>query len=202
MDPIATPTRRGVLLIALACILGGCLGSVTRTAPGGDSPSTVAPVPAGDVAPAQGTPAPSARRTGTYQVGDVVNVSDLGEPMAEITVDRVTSRNRYGTGYYADRPRAGHVFLAAEVTYRGLAEEVPYGECDWEALTAGQGVDLVSVLKGPSPTLASGWLHRGDTVTGWLVFEVPRKGRVLLTYRGSGFGEGGEPLFTVILRAR
>ena len=50
-------------------------------------------------------------------------------------------------------------------------------------------------------TLSSGTLPKGRKPSGWLVYEVPAKGQILLSYKGNMFSDAA-PVFEVVLRSK
>ena len=75
-----------------------------------------------------------------------------------------------------------------------------YNPFDWQVYVNDVAQQNFSfVMSGPTPELPSGTLPADRKVQGWLVYEVPVKGRTVLSY-SSMFG-GGAPLFEVLVRA-
>ena len=102
-------------------------------------------------------------------------------------------------GRGADRPsRSGTVFIAAHVTVSALAPDVTYDLEGFRAtVNSGDEVTLAFSELSPKPDLLDGSLaSRGDSASGWLLFEAPESGRVSLAYElGSATTE---PLAIVI----
>lgn len=118
--------------------------------------------------PANTTPALSSAAsatTATGAVGQPVPVSwDKGNGTVTIhTVSRV--QPEYGT----DKNPAG--YLALDVTYTVETGTASYGPLYWKVRDAsGHEYDFEM---GPEPRLKSGELATGETVRGWLAFDVP-----------------------------
>jgi hypothetical protein len=172
--PAATPTQ----------------AAVTQAAPTQAVP-TEAPTPV--VTPAPTGPA-------TYKVGDTVTVTQNGSDWAKITISDVKTVASYKAQYYTDTPKtAGDVFIQAKVTYAALQDGVTYNPFDWQVFCAGTAVDTFTiVINGPTPVLHSGTLPNARNASGYVVYEVPAKGEVRMSYGGTF---GGVPVFEVIIRA-
>lgn len=137
----------------------------------------------------------------TRAPGDLLTVTNAGEPWVEIVVDNVSLEETYEGPSGVDVPDLDNIYVQFEVTYRALGDEVAYDPLDWHVATDGvAGEEPSPVLNGPEPTLAAGTLANGDVVTGWIVFEVPVTGRVVASHVGSV--EGDAPFFEVVLRRR
>jgi hypothetical protein len=77
---------------------------------------------------------------------------------------------------------------------------VDYNPFDFQIFVDGQAVDSWAfVINGPEPALSSGTLPEGRSAEGWLVYEVPAAGEVLLSYSGNMFLDEA-PVFEVVLR--
>ena len=88
-------------------------------------------------------------------------------------------------GRGADRPsRSGTVFIAARVTVTALAADVTYELEGFRAtIDSGDEVTIAFSELSPKPDLLAGTLEsRGDSASGWLLFEAPESGRVWLSY--------------------
>jgi hypothetical protein len=149
------------------------------------------------------TPAPTG--PATYAIGDTITVTNNGAPWATIAITEVKVAASYtGTGAYAytDKPQtAGDVFISAKVTYAALTNGVDYNPFDWQVFCGGVAVQsFTMVLSGPKPALASGTLPNGRSASGYVVYEVPAKGEVRMSYGGNMFSNSG-PVFEVIIRA-
>ena len=107
----------------------------------------------------------------------------------------------YDGEYVDDQPQVdGNVFIQAFVEYVALADDVAYNALDWNAFSEGAEIDTFTfVLNGPEPALGSGTLAAGDSASGWLVYEVPAEGEVVLSYGDIIALEDG-PVFEVKIR--
>jgi hypothetical protein len=146
------------------------------------------------------TPAPT--ELNTYKPGDAIDVTTNGEPWATITVSKVSTKKKYDGPYnFDDTPARGNVYIQVFVTYVAKADGVDYNPYDWQIFADGTAVDgSAFVSNGPTPDLRSGSLPKGRKAAGWLVFEVPARGRVLMSY-GNTFGDE-PPVFEIVLRAK
>lgn len=148
------------------------------------------------------TPEPTAQST-TFAIGEVVTITQDGEPWADFTVLEVQVATEYPDpdGFYNDTPQnPGFVFLAAKVRYEALANGVDYNPFDFQVFVDGQAVESYAfAINGPKPELSSGTLPQGRTAEGWLLFEVPEAGEVLLSYTGNMFLDEA-PVFEIVLR--
>jgi hypothetical protein len=118
----------------------------------------------------------------------------------DVTVSKVAFATRYRDpdGYYDDTPSTkGYVFMAVYVTYKATGPNADYNEFDWAIYindVAGQSSTYVS--HGPTPELQSGQLPEGKSAVGWIVYEVPAKGKITISYQ-----PGTTSIFEVQLRA-
>ena len=190
--------------IVLALSLAACTGtdSTVRATP--SSPPN-APASAAERTPnptPEATPEPTPG-TSTYAVGDVITISQNGDPWANFTVLEVQQKAEFvdPQGYYNDKPQTdGYVYIAANVRYEALTDGVNYGSYDFQVFVDGRAVEgFAFALNGPEPTLSSGTLPNGRVAEGWLLYEVPPAGQVLLSYSGNIFLNEA-PIFEVVLR--
>lgn len=181
--------------LALAAVFAGCNGvSVAPTPPPGYGGGGV-PL-ATEQTFDELTPDPGAGgETQTYKVGDVIMIDSNDEPWAQITITRPSVHKSYST---YDKPQTkGYVFIQALVTYKALANGVTYNPFDWEVFAGDEAVQMGFAVDGPNPELSSGTLSKGRTAKGWVIYEVPPKGKVVMSYGG---GYGGAPVFEVVIR--
>ena len=213
--------RRLAFLLVAVVAVGACSAEAVGTVvPAGAATQTLAPqaqttqaqttqavatdTPAAAQAPTPVvTPAPTG--PATYAIGDTITVTSNGAPWATIAISGVKVAASYkGTGAYAytDKPQtAGDVFVSAKVTYTALTNGVDYNPFDWQVFCDGVAVqNYTAVLSGPKPELASGTLPNGRSASGYVVYEVPAKGEVRMSYGGNTFSNSG-PVFEVIVRA-
>jgi hypothetical protein len=189
-------TATGFAVLALAAALTGCGQLAVATTPPAN------PGGAGTIATQQPvdelTPDPGAGgETQTYQVGEVIDLESDGAPWAKITVTKPSIHKSYGL---YDQPQVkGNVFIQAFVTYKAVASGVTYNPFDWQVFAGDEAAETAFAVEGPKPQLSSGTLSKGRTATGWVLYEVPAKGKVVMSY-GGGFG--GVPVFEVVIRAK
>ncbi len=208
-------TRAAVALLAGAVTFSACdsrevrLGEPTSTpamptpteALPTDGPVTPTPDVAPTATPSPTTPEPTESAPPLFQPGEPAVVTQGGEDYVEVTVTKVSEKKRYGSGYTVDTPARGNVYIEAYVTYRALADGAAYNPFDWQVFCNDTAIDgFTFLLSGPEPQLGSGTLPKGRKASGWLVYEVPAKGRCLLSYGANQFlGTGA--VFEVLLRA-
>ena len=88
------------------------------------------------------------------------------------------------------------------MTYHALADGATYNPFDWQVFCNDEAVDdYTFVSDGPEPTLNSGTLPKGRKAKGWLVYEVPAKGRCVLSYGANSFIDQGA-VFEVLIRSK
>jgi hypothetical protein len=112
----------------------------------------------------------------------------------------VSQHSRYSDGYLADTPAPGDVYIQALVSYQALQNGVDYNGLDFDVYansTAANNSPFVTT--GPAPTLVSGTLTKGLRARGWVVYEVPLQGRVVMSYN-SYTNPDGSPIFQVVIR--
>jgi hypothetical protein len=136
-------------------------------------------------------------------VGEVITITEGGEPWADFTVLEVLQAAEFvdPDGYFNDTPQTdGYVYMAAKVRYEALDDGVSYGSFDFQVFVDGRAVEgFAFATHGPEPDLSSGTLPQGRTAEGWLLYEVPPTGEVLLSYSGNMFLNEA-PIFEVVLR--
>jgi hypothetical protein len=212
--------RRPLSLLLVGVLFAACSGtSSTLESPAPSSAASAAPTAseaAGDGASpapaasqeAAATEAPTADPTAApadgpkiSKPGDVIVVSNNGSDWAKVTISKVKAVSSYKAQYYTDKPKQkGDVFIQAYVTYEALANGVDYNPFDWEVFANGTAVDnMTLVMNGPKPALGSGILPKGRKASGWVVYEVPGKGEVLMSYSNNMFTDSG-PVFEVKIR--
>ena len=207
--------RKSAFLLLSVLAIGGCaVQTVTTAVPatGTTVPATGTAVP-GTATATTGefgvtpepvvTPEPTPTGPATYQVGDAVTVTESGADWATITISAVKVVASYKSPYGAalnDKPKtAGDVFIQAKVTYKALTDGVDYNPFDWQVFCGGEAVSgYTFVMYGPTPALNSGTLPNGRSASGYVVYEVPAKGEVRMSYGGR---LGGAPVFEVVIRA-
>lgn len=199
-------------LVCIGILVAGCSsGGVAATvAPAASSPgrsnavATPALTAAGVATPKPAdtpavTPEPSST---TFAPGDVVTVTRNGTNWAEVTITKVAAKSTYPGTYYTDKPAAGNVYIQFYVTYSALVDGVTYNPYDWQMFVDDVAVTSYTfVQNGPTPALGSGTLPAGRKAQGWVIYEVPKAGRVVFSYGGIGFTNDA-PIFEVVLRAK
>ena len=204
----------GIVTMALATACGGVSGSppgqAASAGPTGTPGSVVAPSTSPDAAATDqptssptDTPAVTAEPDATpaaYDLGQPITVNgDNDAPALVITFSKFSQHASYGSGYLVSHPDPGNVYMQVWVEYKALQDGVTYNPFDWQIYVDDTAQSSVSfILEAPKPALSSGSLAAGRKAAGWLTYEVPSKGRVVLSY-GSPFGGSG-PQFDVVVR--
>jgi hypothetical protein len=141
----------------------------------------------------------------TFEVGDVITITEDGDPWADFTVMEVRQDTEFidPSGFYNDTPQIeGYVFLSALVRYEAIVDGVHYNPLDFQIFVSDVAADNIAfALNAPEPQLHSGELPAGRVAEGWLLYEVPPTGEVLLSYNGNIFINDA-PVFEVVLRAQ
>ena len=103
-------------------------------------------------------------------------------------------------GFFDDEPRQeGYVYLQVFVEYEALADSASFNTFDWQVFADGRLLDSFAyAVNGPQPDLGSGRLPAGRTASGWLLYEVPPQGEIVLAYAPNF---DGPPVFEIQLRA-
>jgi hypothetical protein len=181
--------KRVIAIVAI--VLGACtpaeIGSVTTAVPNGgaDPVATRAPAPT------------EAEGPKTFGIGDSIEVTGEYVDDVLVTVAKVEQKSKYGE---YDRPKSGNVYLAVLFEYEAIEDGASYNPFDWQVFVDGTAVDnFTFVLDGPEPELHSGTLPKGRRASGWVVYEVPKDGQVLLSYKANMFEDA--PTFEVVARA-
>lgn len=182
-----------VVVLGVALVTRGNQPSV-RQAAAVSSPVPVYPTPVGSYA---GTPSPTPT-TEVVGLGTPVPLSsEDGALWADIVVAHASQHASYGSW---ETPAPGHVYIQAFVTYTAYQDGVDYNPFDFQVFVDGVAVDnMSSVAGGPQPELHSGTLSKGRKAQGWVVYEVPIRGKVVMSY-GNRFSDE-PPVFDVVIRA-
>jgi hypothetical protein len=205
-----------LLMVTLAVVLTACSGTSAQKASDAASPSATniatasdseSPTPQLTEEPTPtDRPTPEPTQQTTFGIGDEVVLTQDGDEWAQFTVLKVEQAKLYKDpqGYFNDTPQQkGDVFLAAQVEYVALANNVDYNPFDFQVFVDDQALNNPEafVSNGPKPELGSGTLPKGRKAVGWLTYEVPAKGKVLLSYSANPFSDDA-PVFEVVLRAK
>src|SRR5690242_4616323 len=195
------------LAFAVAACAGGT-GVATPEAAANDpteAPVDVTPEPTDDSSVDESTePEATAEPDGPvqYKPGEKISVTQNDEPWADIVVSKVKQVKSYKGTYFSDTPKKGNVFIQAYVTYTAMTDGVNYNPFDWQVFVNGTAVENYTILaNGPNPELRSGTLPKGRKAAGYVVYEVPARGKVLMSYGGSAFSNEG-PVFEVLIRGK
>lgn len=187
-----------VIGVVILVVIGIAAGNAGPRAERGD----------GDTGSADGTdtanesiqPSESNRETdedpelGIVSPGEAIVVDDA----VRITVDQVEEAEGYGD---FSEPAEGNIYIQAFVTYEALEDGVAYNPFDWQVFVDDTAVEnFTFVGEGPEPTLGSGNLTEGRKAEGWLIYEVPAAGEVILSYKSPFDPTDSKPAFEVRLR--
>jgi hypothetical protein len=199
------------LLVAVA-LVAACSPSAPPAAtpvPATAAPATKAPASepapteAASEAPVSDAPSDAAGAApDRYAPGTTVIVSKDDVDFVEITVSDVATAESYEGDVLADEPQTpGNVFIQAYVDYTAIADDTAYNALDWTLLVDGvEQTSFTFLLNGPEPTLGSGTLAAGESAGGWLVYEVPAEGEVVIQWGDILVFQDG-PVFEIVLRA-
>jgi hypothetical protein len=196
------------IAVLMLLVVGGCSGAAAPSADKTPAPATTAataapaitmfplvtPVPT--LAP---TPQPAGPKT--FPVGYMVTLKVDDQDWAHVTVTQPSVHAYYkGSSGFKDTPDTqGYVYIQALVTYEALANGVDYNPFDWDVYCDGMAMkNYAVVIYGPKPELSSGTLSTGRKAQGWVVYEVPAKGEVRMSY-SPGYSDSG-PVFEVVIR--
>jgi hypothetical protein len=189
-----------VLLLVGACSASAELGTSDTV---GDSPPPASDAPAAPDASSDAAQSPAEGADGEtklYAVGDPIEVTgDFIASDIRVTVSEVKQAKKYGD---FSKPAKGNVYLAVKYDYEALEDGATYNPFDWQVFVDDTAVDnFAFVTDGPKPELNSGTLPKGRKASGWVVYEVPAKGKVVLSYGANMFG-GDAPTFEVVARKK
>jgi hypothetical protein len=84
-----------------------------------------------------------------------------------------------------DVPADDHVFVQLHITYTALTDNVSYAPADWQLFADGLAAgSRARVANGPDPSLEAGVLAKGERASGYVIFEAPATGELILAYAG------------------
>ena len=180
-------------LAVLLIVVSGCSSGLPPEPPFQVTPEPTllgTPVPQPSTRTPEPTPSPTsspALGEDEIAIGENVAITRDGVSWAALRVTDVVIERSFAEtdGRGRDRPeRIGNVFVAANVTISALAESVAFDLAGFQAtVDTGEEVTLAFSDLGPKPDLLPATLEaRGDSASGWLIFEAPEAGRVLLGY--------------------
>lgn len=175
--------RRGIVALAAALLLAGCVSSKT---------TTTNPAPSG---PGGASSVPAAEKA---HVGDSIELDASNGDHVTVTLIAVKGHVRATDGF--SHPDRGKRYAAAQVSIEmptGAKEAYDDSPSNGAAVLTTDGESFDADL--PTDTTAGHALDSvritpGRTVKGWLVFQVPRAARLdaFQFSLESGFGNGGE----------
>jgi hypothetical protein len=150
------------------------------------------------------SPASTQTQEGTWieKIGATATVQNGGVDWVKITVSDVKSATSFlaGNGVIEEPRREGDVFLSARVTYEAVGDGLDYEPDDWDITCDGANASRITVMYGPTPGLTAGTLAKGQTASGYLVYEVPPTGVVEMTYAPTFLNSN--PVYEVVLRTQ
>ncbi len=192
---------RGLVLVAIAAtlaVVAACSPPAPATPAASQSAAPATPPPASQspAASVSPTPVPSPP---VAAKGQGMTVNCANDPCLSVTVVKwaVAATYKGSRPAFDDKPAKGHVFVAVDVRYTATAAGVSFSSSDWAVDVGGQGFAQAYPINGPKPELTNGQLAEGKKVEGWVVFDVPAAGRVVLSYLVQQ-----APAFQVVLRPK
>jgi hypothetical protein len=192
----------GIAVIAVAVLIAlGAIGSLMGdpSEPG----ATASPEGGGETAtPSAASPTEQPTDASTEEPAatssppeDGVPAAAVGEPVEvdglTVTIEEVA----FSDGFEFQDPPSGYVFVAYKVRLEASEDERFVSSADFTvANQAGeQGSTAFVVNEAWEPLLTLDTLNAGNSLTGWITFEVPEGDEVVLTYSASFFEN--EPAF-------
>jgi len=135
-----------------------------------------------------------------FKIGEPIDVTgDFIASDVRVTVDQVKKAAKFGS---YSKPAKGNVYLAVKYSYEALEDGASYNPFDWQVFVDDTAVsNFAFVVDGPKPELSSGTLPKGRKASGGVVYEVPKTGKVVLSYGANMFG-GDAPTFEVVARPK
>jgi hypothetical protein len=189
---------RGIAsLAALVLVLAACSTSPATPTPGASAaPSAEASAQASTPPEASPSPEPS---PSLVAKGHGVTVLCGADPCLTVTVVKWSFASKYkgSKAVFDDKPAKGNVFVAVDIRYAATATGAAYHAVDWTVDVNGKAYERAYPVNGPRPEVLNGELAAGKKAEGWVVFEVPSKGRVVLSYMPLQ-----TPVFQVLLRSK
>ncbi len=190
---------RKLVLVAMAAAMAAVVACsppapTTPAASPSTAPATLSPVSQSPAASVSPTPVPSPPLA---VKGQAMTVNCANDPCLSIMVVKwvVAATYKGSRPAFDDKPAKGNVFVAIDVRYTATAAGASFSSTDWAVDIGGQASAQAYPINGPKPELTNGQLAEGKKVEGWIVFEVPAQGRVVLSYPALQ-----APEFQVILR--
>jgi hypothetical protein len=172
-------------VVAVIVVLA-VIGSLNRN-PGGGNGAGADPSTGGNGGGAGGGGGPT-----VAELNSPVTVGDVRVTITDAKFSR--SINQF------QEPAAGHVFVAFEVKVEAVSGDTFVNSGDWSVAADGsqQGSWTLVIYDDWEPLLAFEELAEGNTITGWITFEVPEPDTfVELTYEESIFSSGPDLILRV-----
>jgi len=193
------------VVVALTACSGGSSAEPAETSGATTAPASYAgssPEAEGSQTDGASAAAPSEAAGGvkTFKIGQPIDVTgDFISSDVRVTVNQVKQAAKYGP---YSKPAKGNEYLAVKYTYEGLENGATYNPLDWQVFVNDTAVgNFTFVSDGPKPELNSGTLPKGRKASGWVVYEVPKTGKVVLSYGANMLG-GDAPTFEVVARSK
>jgi hypothetical protein len=144
-----------------------CEGIITGMATARIAPDAFAGLITAELAGEATTGTPEAEPPGDGSVGDTLARSDL-----EITLLKADWKPDWSDAFF--KPGKGNKYVSVLVEYKALQDGAYYDINSWDA-TDKAGTRYTATVLGPiTPDLKVGHLAEGETMKGWVTFEVPR----------------------------
>jgi hypothetical protein len=200
-----TTVRSRLLIGAVLLVVSSCGGAPPEppfaVATDEPLPSLGPTTDAAPTATATPEPVPSLGEN-ELAIGDTATITRAGEPWAELTITEVRVDASYpepGPAAGGDTPRVDHDFVAANVTLTARAEPVTFELAHLRAtLETGEPIEITFSHLGPKPELLPATVEPSASVSGWIIYEAPKVGRVRLAYDD---GSATTEPFSFVLRA-
>lgn len=169
-----------VVLVALAAVAGGGSGGGSSTA--SSSPTDA---PAAATAGATTEPEPTEEPAGpaSYEIGTPATVDGL-----QITILEAS----YWRGGQFQEPASGSVFVAYKVEVKALDGDKFVSSSDFSVATddGKQGQFAIVIKDEWEPSLVLNEVKEGNSLTGWMSFEVPEPAKaIVLSYTSNMFSD-------------
>jgi hypothetical protein len=146
--------------------------------------------------------------TAQLKPGQTLTITQGGSEILAIIVSKVQFVSSYPdrSAYPCcpDVPDPGNVYVQAFVQYTALGSGASYNLFDWQVYAGDQQLGNASAYtsNGPKPQLSSGDLPKGRKASGWLIYQVPKRGRITLAYLPPFAFSNTEPIGEYLLRAK
>jgi hypothetical protein len=191
----------------LTVMLAACSSSTLSAQSSTPIPTASATASASPTEEPTPTPEPTPVGTAQKRPGETLTITQGDTEILAIVVSRVQFVSSYPdrSAYPCcpDVPDPGNVYVQAFIQYTALGSGASYNPFDWQVYAGDRQLGNASAFtsNGPKPELSSGELPKGRKATGWLIYQVPKAGRITLAYLPA-FASNTEPIAEYLLRAK